>query len=94
MTPTAEKVKHVKKARQTREHHCHGGMPGCKGQCPPAMWGCTNCWFKLPKRLRDKVWRAYRPGQETNLSPSSTYLAVAREVQDWINLHYPDREKH
>lgn len=36
----SEKVEYVKSQGQAREYHCHGGMPGCKGQCPPAMWGC------------------------------------------------------
>jgi hypothetical protein len=84
-----EKVAYVKKQGQTREHHCHGGMPGCKGQCPPAMWGCRSCWFKLPKSLRDKIWATYRPGQEVNLTPSREYLEIARQVQDWIETNYP-----
>lgn len=70
-------------------HHCHGGMPGCAGLCAPAQWGCRSCWFKLPKYLRDKVWAAFRPGQEQDKSPSRLYLEVAREVQEWIAEHYP-----
>lgn len=85
----AEKVKHVLAAKQDRPHHCHGGMPGCKGQCPPAKWGCYPCWMKLPKRLRDAIWAAYKPGQEQTMTPSREYLAVAREVQDWIVVNYP-----
>jgi hypothetical protein len=88
----ASKADYVK--REAREghqgHHCHGGMPGCKGTCPPAMWGCRSCWFKLPKHLRDKVWAAYRPGQERDKSPSREYVAVAREVQAWIKTNYPE----
>lgn len=78
-------MSHVKKAVQDRSHHCH--WPGCKSQVPPAKWGCYFHWMKLPKYLRDKIWAAYRPGQERNLTPSSEYIAVAREVQDWINAH-------
>lgn len=83
-----EKIRYVKKQGQTREHHCHGRMPGCKGQCPPAMWGCLSCWRRLPKYLRDKIWAAYRPGQEVNMTPSREYLDVAEEVQEWIDAHY------
>lgn len=77
------KVQWVKSQGQTREHECH--WPGCKRQVPPAQWGCKQHWFKLPKLLRDKVWAAYRPGQEVDMTPSEEYLAVAREVQRWIS---------
>lgn len=92
--PKQQKVDWVLSQGQTREHDCHGGMPGCKGQCPPARWGCYPCWKKLPKYLRDKIWAAYKPGQEVNLSPSSEYLKVAREVQEWIEANYPNRRQH
>jgi hypothetical protein len=78
----ADKVRHVKRSGQTRTHHCH--WPGCPQQVPPAKWGCYSHWMRLPKRLRDAVWRAYAPGQETTLTPSREYVAVAREVQKWI----------
>lgn len=48
------------------------------------MWGCKPHWFRLPKALRDAVWKAYVPGQEITKTPSRTYLAVARLVQGWI----------
>jgi hypothetical protein len=84
-----DKVKYVKSQGQTRNHHCH--WPGCNKQVPPAMWGCYAHWMKLPKVLRDKIWAAFRPGQETNLTPSREYLAVAREVQEWIEAY---KESH
>lgn len=73
---------HVRSARQTRPHTCH--WPGCDRQVPPAMWGCKQHWFRLPRRLREKLWRAYRPGQEEDLNVSDEYFAVAGEVQQWI----------
>ena len=82
----AAKARYVRKASQTRGHTCH--WPGCLAQVPPAMWGCRKHWFKLPKALRDKVWAAYRPGQEERLDPSQEYLAVADEVQEWIAGYY------
>lgn len=66
----------------TFDHACH--WPGCDRKVPPAMWGCRQHWYKLPLALRNKVWRTYRPGQEVSKDPSADYLAVAREVQDWI----------
>lgn len=81
------KQEYVKRQRQTREHHCH--WPGCPKQVPPALWGCREHWFRLPKYLRDRIWAAYRPGQEKDMRPSREYLEAAREVQDWIrdNAH-------
>jgi hypothetical protein len=67
----------------TFDHHCH--WPGCERKVPPAMWGCKAHWFKLPMRLRNRIWATYRPGQEVTKDPSADYLSVAREVQDWIN---------
>lgn len=72
----------MKRARQERDHRCH--WPGCEKQVPPAMWGCTAHWYQLPQHLRNRIWRTYRPGQEINATPSTEYVAVAREVQDWI----------
>jgi hypothetical protein len=76
------KVKHVKAAKQSRGHVCH--WPGCTKQVPPAMWGCSQHWFKLPKALRERIWRAYRPGQEDDLRPSESYMEAAEAVQEWI----------
>jgi hypothetical protein len=39
--------------------------------------------------LRDKVWAAYKVGQEENHSlVSREYVAVAKEVQQWIEDNY------
>jgi len=81
----AAKAAYVKSQGQTRNHHCH--WPNCPKQCPPAMWGCSAHWFKLPAYLRAKIWKSYRPGQEVNLTPSREYLEVAEEVQRWIKEH-------
>lgn len=70
-----------------REHTCH--WPGCPKQCAPAAWGCRPHWFTLPVALRNKVWAAYRPGQEADFGVSRRYVEVAREVQDWIVNEYP-----
>jgi hypothetical protein len=48
------------------------------------MWGCSMHWFKLPKALRDRIWAAYRPGQEKDFDVSNEYLSAANEVQKWI----------
>jgi hypothetical protein len=81
------KADYVRSQTQTRAHHCH--WPDCNQQVPPAMWGCKYHWFMLPQRLRNAIWRSYRPGQEKDWSPSAEYVAIAQEVQDWINKFYP-----
>lgn len=54
------------------------------------MWGCKRHWFKLPKRLRDKVWDTYKPGQEVDMSPSVEYLEVVLEVREFIKANFPN----
>lgn len=76
------KAAYVRRQGQTRDHTCH--WPGCGAQVPPAVWGCRKHWFRLPKHLRDEIWRTFRPGQERTMTPSADYLAAARAVQDWI----------
>lgn len=82
-----DKVEYVKKQGQDRNHTCH--WPGCKEQVPPAMFMCRQHWFKLPRNLRELVWREYRPGQEKDMRPSRGYLEAARLVQDWIRRNHP-----
>ena len=79
------KADHVRAARQTRTHECH--WPGCEVQVPPAKWGCQRHWYRLPMALRNRIWRTYRIGQEDTQTPSREYVAVAREVQEWINAN-------
>lgn len=82
---TQAKADYVRSQSQTRRHTCH--WPGCDTQVPPAMWGCKAHWFKLPKRLRDRIWATYEIGQEVSMTPSDEYLAVAHEVQEWIEAN-------
>ena len=65
------------------KHTCH--WPGCEAEVPPKMWGCKPHWFKLPLRLRQEVWNAYRPGQEVDKLPSLLYIQVANDVKRWIH---------
>ena len=58
---------------------------------PPKLWGCKAHWFALPAGLRAKVWATYRPGQEITKTPSAAYIAVAKQVQEWITTN-PTRE--
>lgn len=60
-------------------HKCH--WPGCEVAVLPAVWGCKPHWFALPKRLRDRIWEAYRRWQEVTKSPSPEYITAAQDVQ-------------
>jgi hypothetical protein len=64
------------------QHFCH--WPGCRRVVQPSKWGCSTHWFTLPKTLRDKLWKAYRRGQEITKTPSPEYVQVAKEIQAWI----------
>lgn len=89
MSALGEKREHVRKAKQTRDHECH--WPDCKEQVKPAFWGCRRHWFMLPKRLRDRIWATYKPGQEITMTPSVAYLKAAQLVQDWIDVQNTER---
>ena len=78
---------HEGKHTLPNKHECH--WPTCKTEVTPAMWGCKKHWFKLPRKLRDRVWATYRRGQEITKTPSPAYLKVVLEVPDWA-LENPD----
>lgn len=82
MSDIDAKRRHVLRQGQSRPHTCH--WPGCEAQVPPAMWGCKPHWFKLPKSIRDRIWAAYVPGQESGAADvSDEYLKAAREAEMW-----------
>lgn len=82
MASISEKADHVRAAVQTRGHTCH--WPGCDQQVPPAMWGCKRHWYKLPMKIRNRIWREYRIGQEADRGVTRDYVSAAQEAQNWI----------
>jgi hypothetical protein len=68
-------------------HTCH--WTDCKREVAPRFLMCPTHWNRLPKLLRDAVWREYRPGQEIDKRPSPAYLAVMAVVKDWIAGRIP-----
>ncbi len=85
MPTIGQKVDYVKSQPGDGRHRCH--WPGCPKVVPPAMWGCREHWYRLPRRLRSRIWATFRPGQEVSKTPSGAYVRVAREVQEWIAEH-------
>lgn len=69
-------------AHKPGNHGCH--WPGCGKSVPAAAWGCKQHWYMLPTGLRNKIWAAFRPGQEETKTPSRRYVEVALEVREWI----------
>lgn len=63
-------------------HHCHA--TGCTVEVPPSMFMCRQHWFALPKRMRDRIWAAYRQGQCDDWDISHEYAEAAREAVRYI----------
>jgi hypothetical protein len=53
--------------------------PGCKNGREMGHVFCRDCWFELPKGLRDTVWNEYRkqPG-------SREHVAAIRACVDFL----------
>lgn len=62
-------------------HVCH--HPRCSKPVPPKMLACKPHWFQLPRRLRDGIWAAYRPGQEIDKQTSIEYDEAFDACQKW-----------
>jgi len=71
--------------RLSERHLCR--WPGCTKNVPPTMYACTDHWFKYPKDIRARIWRAYRPGQEKDLVVSDAYK-LADEAAQAFAIHY------
>lgn len=67
------------------QHTCH--WPGCTKVVPPQLWGCKPHWYRLPQKIRNRIWATYRAGQEITKDPSDAYLDAAVEAQHWIREH-------
>jgi hypothetical protein len=70
-------------SRRNDQHRPQGRSAGPTGDV-----GLQKHWFALPHKLRARIWRTYRPGQENDRDVSRDYLAAAREVQEWIRANY------
>jgi hypothetical protein len=55
------------------------------------MLFCLTHWRALPQKIKDAVWREYRPGQERDKKPSLRYLAVQR-IACAYSVFRPDDE--
>ena len=56
--------------------------PGCRKRTRPAYLMCREHWYRLPARIRSRIWDTYRPGQ-TALTASPEYLEALREALEF-----------
>lgn len=56
-------------------HKCHAH--GCTTPVPPRLFMCSAHWRGLRQKVKDAIWREYRPGQEEDKRPSFAYLSVS-----------------
>lgn len=59
-------------------HHCH--ITGCTTATPPEMFACRRHWFMVPRDIRRRIWKHYRPGQCDDWQPSADYCRAARDA--------------
>lgn len=64
--------------KKPEQHLCHA--VGCNERVLPSRLMCPPHWFMVPRALRTRVWRAYRPGQEVDKQPSAAWLIAAHEA--------------
>lgn len=60
-----------------------GAARQCRLLCGAVRRTGSNC----QRGLRAKIWATYKPGQEISKTPSAEYLAVAKQVQEWIETY-------
>ena len=63
-------------------HTCHA--TDCPQRVPPEMFMCKRHWFSLPKRMRDRIWATYRPGQCDDWNITQAYSDAAKEAVTFI----------
>lgn len=76
------KAIYVTRRGQPRPHTCH--WPGCAQRIALSQLMCRDHWLRLPKHLRDGIWRTFRPGQEIDGEVSSGYQRALRAVLRYV----------
>lgn len=68
---------------QPAAHHCHARR--CQTPVPPRIMMCDRHWRMVPSDLQDRIYKAYRPGQERDKEPSMHYIDLAFEAIDHVD---------
>jgi hypothetical protein len=58
-------------------HLCH--WEGCHRTVPDTLYCCAIHWFRIPRELRNELWRTYRLGTHT-----AEYIEAHHQIQLWI----------
>jgi hypothetical protein len=56
--------------------------PGCGKRTRPGYLMCRAHWYRLPARIRSRIWDTYRPGQ-TLATASPEYLQALRDALEF-----------
>lgn len=83
----ADHVRREMRRGPTPGHHCHW-PGGCKVITAAAQYCCRDHWYRIPLGLRNKIWAAYRQGQEVSKTPTRRYIEVVREVEAWYQEEF------
>jgi hypothetical protein len=60
-------------------HRCP--WPGCERRVGFELWGCAPHWYRIPKPLRDELWRAWRAGT------MDEHARASANIDRWIAEH-------
>jgi hypothetical protein len=61
------------------DHKCPA--PGCERGVDGDMLACSTDWYRVPKPLRDAVWRAWRRGAGRGSTEHTKAIGLAI---DWL----------
>ncbi len=79
--PNGDRHRHRKPAAPA--HDC--AWPGCETGAKPGQLMCAQHWYRVPKRLRDRIRAHYVPGQD------ATTCTDAYRAAYWDVLEYGRR---
>ncbi len=62
-------------------HRCP--WPACNEHVGAHLWGCRRHWYRLPLEIRNRIYNAYRTGQNM-LTASAEYHDAVEAADQWI----------
>jgi hypothetical protein len=70
----------MRKFAVARPSALHG--TACRCGMPKKIWqlACASCWVRLPKQLRDQVWKLYR---DKTARGGPEHTAAVRACVEW-----------
>lgn len=63
------------------KHECP--YPGCEIRVDYNMLGCKDHWFVLPRRLRNRIWKAWTAAQADGINMGDYLEVRAEAVKFW-----------